>query len=317
MEDEEEARRKRRRKDYLNKRGIRLRVDSAPVRAHVRGLKERGMAVTTIARRSGLSVAYVAQLANGYRMEKGVRVPVTVAHIDKVNALMGVRYEEPAGRNLGTGSRLPAFGAQRRIQALARAGFPLDFQGRVVYGFPAGFRVVQRILKADGIYAATLHVIQEGYDKYSGSSPAEVGVAVRAETYIRHLAERREWAPAHCWTDWTIDDPDAIPDWTGYCGTGLGMKIHKREGIPVCGPCKEAYVPGNPYPGFDGEKLRELRERAWLSREELGRRSGLDGSTIQYWETNRSRPYRGDLLDRVLHALDATYEDVCDPVEGT
>lgn len=274
------------------------------------------MAVTTIARRAGVSLAFVAQLANGYRMEKGQKVPVTKIHRDKEAAILAVRYEDPAGPNLGTGARLPAIGAQRRIQALARAGFPFEFQGRVIYGFPHGFRPVQRILTADGLYAATFNVIRDGYEKYQNATPAEAGVGARQATYIRHLAERRGYAPRGCWDPETIDDPDAIPEWTGYCGTGLGTVIHRRDRIPVCQPCAEAFDYRDPYPGFSGERFRVLRESRKISRTKLGRLVGVDGSTFKYWETGRSRPQRQGKLDLVLFHLDADFSDVCDIGEG-
>ena len=150
------------------------------------------------------------------------------------------------------------------------------------------------------------------YEKLEGHWPEELGVEPRAARFVSAFARKKEFAPRMCWDPDTVGDPEALPDWTGYCGTGFGMIVHKRDGIPPCDRCVAAYDYPDPYPGFNGEKFRALRERRGWARNPLGRKVGIDPSTIQYWEEGRSRPQREGRLDRVLSVLDATYEDVCD-----
>lgn len=298
-------RRERKRREYEARIGNPRSVDDVraeKVREKVRAFRARGMNLVQMQEQTGIHLSTISEQLRPGKVSMNRRT---------YQALAAMAFEEPSPT-----ARLDATGSQRRVLSLWHDGFGPQFVASRVTWPKSG---VQRLARGElsQVEARTARMFRELYEELEGKTPADFGIPDRSARYVRTFALKHGGVPRYCWEEWTIDDPDAIPDWTGYCGTGLGMKIHKREGIPVCGPCKEAYVPGNPYPGFDGEKLRELRERAWLSREELGRRSGLDGSTIQYWETNRSRPYRGDLLDRVLHALDATYEDVCDPVEGT
>lgn len=308
----ERARKLQRRAAYLRQTGRPVQVDPAPAIEHARSLYRQGMTARDMAARSTLSAAVFGDLVRGRRTANRGGGPIKVIDRDVLEKVLAVQYAPPRG----WGAKRDGTGVRRRLQALNAAGFggtflagELGVSVQRIHGLMTGrtplvtFPVHQRVA--------------ELYDKYSRVDPEDAGLSAYTVSRARGDARRRGYAPAFCWEEWTIDDPETIPDWTGHCGTGLGMKVHRRDGIPVCRPCKEAYSPGDPYPGFDGEKLRELRERAGLSREEVGRRAKLDGSTVQYWETGRSKPYRGDLLDRVLSVLDLTYEDVCDPVEGT
>jgi hypothetical protein len=45
--------------------------------------------------------------------------------------------------------------------------------------------------------------------------------------------------PDH-WDDDTIDDPNAVPEYTGRCGSIVGALIHLRESIPMCPPCEQS-----------------------------------------------------------------------------
>lgn len=267
--------------------------------------REHGMSTREIAEVTGVSATVAVKVLCGQR--KSLRLDT----YQKIMANLRP-VDLPAGRK---GTYVDPTGTIRRAQALKADGFPSPLLGERL-GVDKG---VINSLARDGypvVYSSTRKKFADLYCELENLTPADLGVDARRQGMVRAFAAKQGFAPRRCWTDWTIDDPDAIPDWTGHCGTGLGMKVHRREGIPVCRPCKEAYAPGDPYPGFDGEKLRKLRERAGLSREEVGRRAGLDGSTVQYWENGRSKPYRGDLLDRVLSVLDATYEDVCDLGRG-
>ncbi|WP_307169156.1 hypothetical protein [Streptomyces sp. B3I7] len=55
----------------------------------------------------------------------------------------------------------------------------------------------------------------------------------------RLRAQREQWAPLGAWDD--IDDPQAVPDWTGYCGTDRGYWTHRRLKLPMCARCQTAH----------------------------------------------------------------------------
>ncbi|MCZ0974983.1 hypothetical protein O1L55_34520 [Streptomyces albulus] len=38
-----------------------------------------------------------------------------------------------------------------------------------------------------------------------------------------------------------LDDPAAIPEWTGCCGTDRGYHLHRAEHLPMCSPCQGAH----------------------------------------------------------------------------
>ena len=67
--------------------------------------------------------------------------------------------------------------------------------------------------------------------------------------------------------------------------------------------------------GFSPEKFKAVRESRNLSRKALGKLTGLNECTFQYWETGRSKPVRRANMEAALRALGAEWEDVSGPVE--
>lgn len=57
------------------------------------------------------------------------------------------------------------------------------------------------------------------------------------------------------------------------------------------------------------KNLKILRERKGMSKEELGRRVGVSGVTIGYWEAGTTTPRMGK-VERVAQALDVTVDDL-------
>lgn len=215
--------------------------------------------------------------------------------------------------------QVPVHGAQRRLRALRAQGFTYTFLcdqfghahnsprlQRILTGFKEPGRPVKFLI------SSTARQIEELYDKLDGVDPLDLGITEHGVKYSLRRARELGYAPRSCWDEDTIDDPEAIPEWTGRCGSALGFRIHLREGIPVCEACA-GHETSEPYPGFNGILLRRLRERKGLSRQQLATAvGGLNASTIQYWESGRSKPVRQFKLDGVLSVLDATLEDVCE-----
>src|SRR5690606_31398529 len=114
------------------------------------------------------------------------------------------------------------------------------------------------------------------------------------------------------WDPDTIDDPDAYPEWTGACGTHRGRLIHKREGTPVCGPCKAAPEAARK---FSPEKFKAARVRRGLTLLKLAEAVDCHETTVRYWEDGRSVPRRRGLMDRMLSVLDVTIEDITEEEE--
>jgi DNA-binding XRE family transcriptional regulator len=291
---------------YYRSVGQPVEVDPAPAVAHARHLHQLGMSARDMAAQSRLSTNTFGDLIRGRRtLDKGGG-PIKVIDREDLAAVLAVQYIPPVRH----GSKQEATGARRRLRALVAAGFGGVFLAREL---GVAVQRVHNMMIGDGLMAATtVRRVEEIYEKYREVDPAEVGLSAYTISRSKGDARRRGFAPRSAWDDDTIDDPEAIPDFTGRCGTGFGMVVHKREGIPVCTPCQEAYT-GEMYPGFKPELLRALRERHGLSRVRLADMvPAVNASTIQYWEDGRSKPERQFKLDAILDALDATYEDVCE-----
>jgi AraC-like DNA-binding protein len=203
-----------------NASGRPVRVPAAPVAAHIRTLLDAGMGWTRIARAAHCSSCTISRILNGQEL-----VRRTVAE-----RLLAVRYRPAPGRYVD------ATGTRRRVQALMAIGHTVvtiaaesGVDGSVIHDVLNGCPTVRGIT-ADRIAAA--------YDWLSERQPtgrqASITVSVKR-------AAREGWAPPAAWDDDRIDDPDAYPDWTGYCGTDRGWWVHRRLEVPGCGRCDAAH----------------------------------------------------------------------------
>ncbi|HET6635108.1 MAG TPA: hypothetical protein VFH77_08765, partial [Streptomyces sp.] len=135
------------------------------------------------------------------------------------------------GQHGGIG-RVPAVATRRRLQALYAVG-----HGSYLLAAAAGLSGNGVANIAEGrvsdVTVPTRDAIAGVYRDLAG----QPGPSQRA----RNIAARHGWAPPACWDDDTIDDPHAIPEWTGYCGTDRGWWLHRAHGIRVCPPCHQAH----------------------------------------------------------------------------
>jgi len=133
----------------------------------------------------------------------------------------------------------PAAGTARRLQALAVAGWPVGRLARETGLTP--YRV-DRLMAGtvDTVTVDEARAVAAVYARYSGASPGLCGVSHIHARAARDRATAAGWAPPAAWDDDTIDDPDAIPQWTGHCGTARGADIHARRDIPLCPACQAA-----------------------------------------------------------------------------
>jgi hypothetical protein len=132
---------------------------------------------------------------------------------------------------------VPAAGTIRRVQALGVVGWPLSRLAREAALSPS---CMARLMTATTVSVATARAVAAVYARYSMASPGLCGVSHIHARAARDRATAAGWAPAAAWDEDTIDDPAAIPQWTGHCGSAKGVDIHARHGIPLCPPCKGA-----------------------------------------------------------------------------
>lgn len=130
-----------------------------------------------------------------------------------------------------------AAGSVRRLQALAVAGWPLARLARETGLAPTS---MAKLMTATTVPVTTARTIAAVYARYSMASPGLCGVPHIHARAARERAAAKGWAPHGAWDDDTIDDPAAIPQWTGHCGTARGVDLHERHAIPLCPPCQAA-----------------------------------------------------------------------------
>lgn len=134
---------------------------------------------------------------------------------------------------------LPAAGTVRRLQGLAVGGWPLSRLARETGLTP--YRIGQLVTAAPAtVTVDEARAVAAVYARYSSASPGLCGVSHIHARAARDHATAAGWAPPAAWDDDTIDDPDAIPQWTGHCGTTRGADLHERHDIPLCPPCQDA-----------------------------------------------------------------------------
>lgn len=151
------------------------------------------------------------------------------------------------------GGRVPVLATRRRVQGMARDGFPLALLAEHVGIATANISrlAIGRTKNTVWVSAETEAKFEKLADKLFGADPADFGVSAYASSRARNSAWRRGWASLKCWDSDTVDDPDAHPEWTGECGTEAGFQIHYREKhqfadaqfgtVRACEPCRSAH----------------------------------------------------------------------------
>lgn len=244
---------------------------------------------------------------------------------DTYNAIMAMEFRQYSNM----GARTPTTGATRRLQALRAAGFPIKSTISEMAGLKPPHAQRLSLGKQAFIFYSTHQRIKEVYEKLSCADPADYGVSREAVQKAATWALKAGFAPPHCWDDDTIDDPSAVAEWTGACGTHDGYNIHRRDGIPLCDPCRLALnerrreqragegVVAQGYRGreraenFNADTFKMWRERAGLSYRQLGIRTGIDGTVFPNWERGKSKPST-TALTKACAVLGINMEDVCD-----
>jgi hypothetical protein len=207
-------------------------VDAEPVRAHVRALGEFGIGWMRVAALSGVPRGSVSKLLYG-DPQWGMG-PSKQLRPKNAAALLAV---EPTLDNLGGAVAIDATGTRRRLQALVAGGWP---QARLAVRLgmdPGNFSAA---INSQQVKVRTVRAVRALYDELWCADPREHGVGNQAYSRARNHAQARGWAPVGCWDDDSIDDPAAFPDWTGECGSPNGYAVHRRIGVPVCQPCRDA-----------------------------------------------------------------------------
>jgi hypothetical protein len=211
----------------------------------VRQYRAQGMSLSDMSRQTGIGVSKFAEICKGKKWCHGQWYPVHSMHRATWERIMAMQFVAPSGCG-----RVDPTGTRRRMQALAMAGYPLPFLepllnrkiaelGRIACGEQGKTYVHARL--AEDVYRV--------YRRLINAKPDDFGISPASQRRVITFAKKRGYAPDHCWDSDTIDDPAAIPEWTGACGTYQGYWLHRNHGIPLCDPCRKAL----------GERRNELK----------------------------------------------------------
>lgn len=279
-------------------------VDAGPTQKRLRHLHlAKGVSIATIGRRTGVDLSVIRWHIRGYTMDG----PLTQCLWSTEQAVLGARFTSDDA------DYAPGVGVVRRLQALMAIGFPLPFleaqTGRDRRSINAA------MLRPPGrVYAAFAEAVIKTYDTYSDANPADFGVTSRATSYALTVARKRQWAVPHCWDEDTIDDPGALPEWTGVCGTEYGVTVHKREGIPLCEPCRAAaptrIASGNvPVDTFARHKFRATYTALGFTPHSLADAVGCSADSIYRWQGGQRNP-RKPVLNKIADVLGVPPEEL-------
>jgi transcriptional regulator with XRE-family HTH domain len=212
-------------------------VDAEPVREHVRSLSEYGIGWIRLARLAGVPRGTMSKLLYG-DSRRGL-APSKRLLPKNAQAILAV---EPSIDLLGDAAYIDGTGTRRRLQALTAAGWPQRQLALRLGIEPTNFPKL--IHGQDGrlVKAGTHRAVANLYDELWRLNPLEHGVLPRWADTARRQAKARRWAPVGAWDDDRIDDPNAFPDWTGWCGTPRGRAIHIQTRVQICPACRNAHT---------------------------------------------------------------------------
>lgn len=207
-------------------------VDAEPVRAHIRYLQACGMGLRAIENAADVPRRRLQAILNG-RPERGTG-PQGKMRPALATAVLAV---EPTLDNLSGHANIAATGTTRRLQALVAVGWPQMRLANELGWTPTNLST--RIV-ADTVTVKTARAVRDLYERLWNVDPLDHGASPGGISRAKNRAAEARWAPPGAWDDDRLDDPAAFPDWTGHCGTPEGYDVHRRHGIPICDPCRQA-----------------------------------------------------------------------------
>lgn len=269
------------------------------------------------ASRAGMSHRQMADQAGVHytTLDKALNGTTKTVNRSTYEAVMAnLEYVKPVAQENSvaprrTGSYMPIEPVARRLQALVAAGYSSVFLAAYIGGMNP--RNLSTLINAQRkyVFAVTFFEIDEVYQKLRDTDPMDLGISKRTTHLCKNLALRKGWAPDAAWDDDTIDDPDAIAEWTGACGTDEGYQIHTREGIPMCEPCRRLVELDGPSQRFSGTKLRILMDQAGLSAQDMAEKTGTSVDSVRRWSWGQRRPQL-KAIEALARALDCGFNDL-------
>ncbi|GGR51470.1 helix-turn-helix transcriptional regulator [Streptomyces roseolus] len=289
------------------------------VQTRLREFYNAGMSTTPMVEQSGVARDVIVAMILGVRRYNHGVHDFDRLYRSTLEKLEKIEFVPPPTDGRKGGSRLPPHGTRRRLQALVAQGYSCRFIARQMpqsgesgdYNRNLNNFIHGRKGKTY-VAASTAWAVADIYDKYSAVDPVDVGETEAGVKRIKTAAKRNGFAPPTAWDDDTIDAPDAIPEWTGACGTDEGYRIHIREEIPLCEPCRRLVELDGPSRRFSGTQLRILMDQAGLDAHQVAKRAGVCVDSIRRWAWGQRRPQTRH-IEALARVLDCKFNDL---IEG-
>lgn len=152
-----------------------------------------------------------------------------------------LRVPVPESATERSGAYTSALATVRRLRALATQGWTAVELGRRLGKDKTYVSYLQRGSGTGQVRLWVENQVRDLYEQLQNLKPENEGVTPSFADATRKRAAANMWAGPGCWDDDTITDPNAIAEWTGYCGTDRGWHIHRAEQLPQCQPCIDAH----------------------------------------------------------------------------
>lgn len=202
-------------------RGSARRIPPGPAAQHVQNLAAAGWTIGQIAAAAGCAERTLLDL----RAQANKTIQKTLA-----DRILKAR---PTLATVPGNTKVPAVGTVRRVQALRAIGYSLtDIAAAMGMAHTALSNTVCG--RRPAVAVDTARACQRVYKQLS----ERPGTSKRSTNRAAVMG----WAPPAAWDEESIDDPQARPEWTGYCGTDRGWWSHRQQGIPVCEACDQAHA---------------------------------------------------------------------------
>lgn len=313
---------------YNRDRGLGFRMtaeEAAPAHRKITSFRRSGMSFRQMSQACGVPYSTITVFAKHGQGSKNGKGGLYRTHY---NALMRMEFQTSTGAHDGARDATAAILGARRLNALRASGWPI---ATIVEMLPVYNAANVRLLcigECTGIGPVAADAIRTLYDKIKYADPADYGVSTTSQKKARHYAKG---APTvDCWDEDTIDDPDALPEWTGACGTEEGYRIHVRETffgnrqMPPCPPCRAVVETRHPgerkrYP-LNREHLTEAVKNSPLTGLQIGEgiygaenRGGYRGRDVLHrWRDGSRQPRNLNIVEKLAAVLDVDVDWLLD-----
>lgn len=247
------------RSGYLRSIGRPTKVDAQRTYRHIVWLHDvHGMPLGLIGQLGGLAEGSINDIR-----AKGARGETYEVYRKTQDGILRVQPMDLGG---SYGAHVDMTGTMRRLNCLTYQGFTLQF---IADQIDMAIQNLSPCAKGQVrfVFAGTARKVKEIFGKLDGTKPFDYGIEANSQRIAIFYSKKRGGTPSHVWDEDTIDNPQALPEWTGACGSILGYHLHIRHSLmPACEPCLSHHR----------AQVAEVRARAKGRSDRANEGSGVD-----------------------------------------